>query len=105
MEHAFCICPKCKKIDSLSSIKDKVFCTSCDFSATIDKFGYFDESCKFKTVAQWDDFQQEELKSFVESKNKENSDFLFENKNAVLKRVKAEHQEEVLGCGTFSMFT
>ena len=89
----------------ISSIKNKVFCTSCDFSATIDKFGYFDESCKFKTVAQWDDFQQEELKSFVESKNKENSDFLFENKNAVLKRVKAEHQEEVLGCGTFSMFT
>lgn len=105
LEHAFCICPECKKIDSLSSIKDKVFCTSCDFSATIDKFGYFDESCKFKTVAQWDDFQQEELKSFVESKNKENSDFFFENKNAVLKRVKAEHQEEVLGCGTFSMFT
>jgi hypothetical protein len=105
LEHAFCICPKCKKIDSLSSIKDKVFCTSCDFSATIDKFGYFDESCKFKTVAQWEDFQQEELKSFVESKNKEISDSLFENKNATLKRVKAEHQEEVVGCGTFAMFT
>ena len=105
LEHAFCICPKCKKIDTISSIKNKVFCTSCDFSATIDKFGYFDESCKFKTVAQWEDFQQEELKSFVESKNKEISDSLFENKNATLKRVKAEHQEEVVGCGTFAMFT
>ena len=105
LEHAFCICPKCKKIDTISSIKNKVFCTSCDFSATIDKFGYFDESCKFKTVAQWEDFQQEELKSFVESKNKEISDSLFENKNATLKRVKAEHQEEGVGCGTFAMFT
>lgn len=105
LQHAFCICPKCKKIDTISSIKNKVFCTSCDFSATIDKFGYFDESCKFKTVAQWEDFQQEELKSFVESKNKEISDSLFENKNATLKRVKAEHQEEVVGCGTFAMFT
>ncbi len=105
LEHAFCVCPKCKKIDTISSIKNKVFCTSCDFSATIDKFGYFDESCKFKTVAQWEDFQQEELKSFVESKNKEISDSLFENKNATLKRVKAEHQEEVVGCGTFAMFT
>lgn len=105
LEHAFCICPKCKKIDTISSIKNKVFCTSCDFSATIDKFGYFDESCKFKTVAQWEDFQQEKLKSFVESKNKEISDSLFENKNATLKRVKAEHQEEVVGCGTFAMFT
>ena len=105
LEHAFCVCPKCKKIDTISSIKNKVFCTSCDFSATIDKFGYFDESCKFKTVAQWEDFQQEELKSFVESKNKEISDSLFENKNATLKRVKTEHQEEVVGCGTFAMFT
>jgi hypothetical protein len=105
LQHAFCICPKCKKIDTISSIKNKVFCTTCDFSATIDKFGYFDESCKFKTVAQWEDFQQEELKSFVESKNKEISDSLFENKNATLKRVKAEHQEEVVGCGTFAMFT
>lgn len=105
LEHALCVCPECKNIDSLSSKKDKVFCTSCDFSATLDKFGYFDENCKFKTISQWDDFQREELNKFVENKNKENSEFLFENKNATLKRVKAEHQEEILGCGKFSMFT
>lgn len=105
LEHALCICPECKKLDSLSSKKDKVFCTQCNFSATLDKFGFFDENCKFKTITQWDNFQQEELNKFVQSKNKANSEFLFENKNTILKRVKAEHQEEVLGCGTFSMFT
>ena len=105
LEHSLCVCQSCKKLDTLSSIKNKVFCNECGFSTTLDKYGYFDENSKFKTVAQWDDFQQEELKKFVEDKKSSNQTFLFENTDSTLKSVKAEHQEENLGTGTFSMFT
>lgn len=105
LEHSLCVCQSCKKLDTLSSIKNKVFCKECGFSTTLDCFGYFDENSKFKTVAQWDDFQQEELKKFVEDKKSSDSTFLFENTDSTLKSVKAEHQEENLGTGTFSMFT
>ena len=105
LEHSLCVCQSCKKLDTLSSIKNKVFCNECGFSTTLDKYGYFDENSKFKTVAQWDDFQQEELKKFVEDKKSGVSTFLFENTDSTLKSVKAEHQEENLGTGTFSMFT
>lgn len=105
LEHSICVCQSCKKIDTLSSIKDKVFCNECGFSTTLDKYGYFAENSKFKTVAEWDDFQQEELKKFVEDKKSSNQTFLFENTDSTLKSVKAEHQEENLGTGTFSMFT
>ena len=105
LEHSLCVCQSCKKLDTLSSIKDKVFCNECGFSTTLDKYGYFAENSKFKTVAEWDDFQQEELKKFVEDKKSSNQTFLFENTDSTLKSVKAEHQEENLGTGTFSMFT
>ena len=105
LEHSISVCQSCKKLDTLSSIKNKVFCNECGFSTTLDKYGYFDENSKFKTVAQWDDFQQEELKKFVEDKKSGVSTFLFENTDSTLKSVKAEHQEENLGTGTFSMFT
>ena len=105
LEHSLCVCQSCKKLDTLSSIKNKVFCKECGFSTTLDFYGYFDENSKFKTVAQWDDFQQEELKKFVEDKKSSDSSFLFENTDSTLKSVKAEHQEENLGTGTFSMFT
>ena len=105
LEHSLCVCQSCKKLDTLSSIKNKVFCNECGFSTTLDKYGYFDENSKFKTVAQWDDFQQEELKKFVEDKKSSNQTFLFENTDSTLKSVKAEHQEENLGTGIFSMFT
>ncbi len=105
LEHSLCVCQSCKKLDTLSSINNEVFCKECGFSTTLDFYGYFAENSKFKTVAQWDDFQQEELKKFVEDKKASNQTFLFENTDSTLKSVKAEHQEENLGTGTFLMYT
>lgn len=105
IEHALCLCPECKQIDTLFSKKNSVFCKNCNFTTSIDIYGYFDESCKFKTVLQWDEFQQEELKKLIQEKSSEKSEFIFSNDEVTLKTVKAEHQEEIIGTGKFSMFT
>ena len=105
IEHALCLCPECKQIDTLFSKKNSVFCKNCDFTTSIDNYGYFDESCKFKTVLQWDEFQQEELKKLIQEKSSEKSEFIFSDDEVTLKTVKAEHQEEIIGTGKFSMFT
>lgn len=105
IEHALYLCPECKQIDTLFSKKNSVFCKNCDFTTSIDIYGYFDESCKFKTVLQWDEFQQEELKKLIQEKSSEKSEFIFSNDEVTLKTVKAEHQEEIIGTGNFSMFT
>lgn len=105
IEHALCLCPECKQIDTLFSKKNSVFCKNCDFTTSIDIYGYFDESCKFKTVLQWDEFQQEELKKLIREKSSEKSEFIFSDDEVTLKTVKAEHQEEIIGTGEFSMFT
>lgn len=105
IEHALCLCPECKQIDTLFSKKNSVFCKNCDFTTSIDIYGYFDENCKFKTVLQWDKFQQEELKKLIREKSSEKSEFIFSDDEVTLKTVKAEHQEEIIGTGKFSMFT
>ena len=105
IEHALCLCPECKQIDTLFSKKNSVFCKNCDFTTSIDIYGYFDENCKFKTVLQWDEFQQEELKKLIQKKSSEKSEFIFSDDEVTLKTVKAEHQEEIIGTGKFSMFT
>lgn len=105
IEHALCLCPECKQIDTLFSKKNSVFCKNCDFTTSIDIYGYFDENCKFKTVLQWDEFQQEELKKLIQEKSSEKSEFIFSDDEVTLKTVKAEHQEEIIGTGKFSMFT
>lgn len=105
IEHALCLCPECKQIDTLFSKKNSVFCKNCDFTTSIDIYGYFDESCKLKTVLQWDEFQQEELKKLIQEKSSEKSEFIFSDDEVTLKTVKAEHQEEIIGTGKFSMFT
>ena len=105
IEHALYLCPKCKQIDTLFSKKNSVFCKNCDFTTSIDIYGYFDENCKFKTVLQWDEFQQEELKKLIQEKSSEKSEFIFSDDEVTLKTVKAEHQEEIIGTGKFSMFT
>lgn len=105
IEHALCLCPECKQIDTLFSKKNSVFCKNCNFTTSIDIYGYFDESCKFKTVLQWDEFQQEEFKKLIQEKSSEKSEFIFSDDEVTLKTVKAEHQEEIIGTGKFSMFT
>lgn len=105
IEHALCLCPECKQIDTLFSKKNSVFCKNCDFTTSIDIYGYFDENCKFKTVLQWDEFQQEELKKLIQEKSSEKSEFIFSDDEVTLKTVKADHQEEIIGTGKFSMFT
>lgn len=105
IEHALCLCPECKQIDTLFSKKNSVFCKNCDFTTSIDIYGYFDKNCKFKTVLQWDEFQQEELKKLIREKSSEKSEFIFSDDEVTLKTVKAEHQEEIIGTGKFSMFT
>lgn len=104
IEHALCLCPECKQIDTLFSKKNSVFCKNCNFSTSIDIYGYFGENCKFKTVLQWDEFQQEELKKLIQEKSSEKSEFIFSDDEVTLKTVKAEHQEEIIGTGKFSMF-
>lgn len=106
LESALCVCPSCNKIDTLSSKKDTLFCKECGLVAKLDNYYQFIDKKPFATITEWDLFQQAFIKSLVQKQTAEDlSQPIFYNQNVILKAVKAEHQEEDLGNGSFQLYS
>ena len=58
------ICPKCGKIDTLSSKGDTVFCSSCSHSFRYDEYGMLSGTA-FKTVKEFSDWQKDKTGELV----------------------------------------
>ena len=66
LERVTYICPKCKKMHTLYSKKDKVICSSCGLEVKYKQdlsFESSDEDFTFKTVADWYDYQVDVIKN------------------------------------------
>lgn len=66
LEEALFLCPKCGNIGTLRSHGNEFDC-GCGLHATYNELGRFDEGAPFRTVAEWDDWQQEELRKRAEA--------------------------------------
>ena len=103
LESALCVCPSCNNIDSLCSKKNVIVCKECGLTATLDNYYYFNNNKPFKTITEWDFYQQNFIKEMVH-KNSDSSESIFYNQKVTLKSVKAEHKEETLGTGIFLLY-
>lgn len=65
LERVLYICPKCQKVQTLYTKKDKIFCTSCGlivtYQSNLELFSN-DLSFKFKYIYEWYYYQIEEMK-------------------------------------------
>ena len=66
LEEALFLCPRCGKIGTLRG-RGNVFSCACGLRAEYGEEGFFDESAPFRSVAQWDDWQQAELRRRAEA--------------------------------------
>lgn len=96
MERAVYLCPDCRKISTLRTKGDRVFC-ACGFSRRYTEFGCFDPPEPFETVAGWDRWQKERLAAgdFAHDAN----DALFSDGGVTLTRLWSDHRTEALGKG------
>lgn len=99
IEYSYCVCPECKEIGVISSKGNKVFCNKCGRKSVYGEDGYFAGDFKFKTIYEWDCLQEEYFKVFAENTNGE----LFKDGNITMRTVTADHGEEIIGTGDFSM--
>ena len=74
LENVLCICPKCKQHLTLNTNKNKITCSHCDLSVVVDN-RYQLRGVEFKNIAEWYEWQTEEIKKQVETK-----DFKLESK-------------------------
>ena len=98
------IISKCKTIDNITSKKNRIFCKNCGMETVLDEYGYFPEDFDFKTVEEWDNFQEDFYKNLVDQ-TKDNTDSLFFDSDMELWNFNENHVETCQGIGIFKMFT
>lgn len=103
-ETGYNVCPKCKTIDNITSKKNKILCKNCGMETILDEYGYFPKDFDFKTVEDWDNFQEDFYKNLV-SQTKDNTDSLFFDSDVELCIFNNQHIETSQGIGIFKMFT
>ena len=100
MERALYACPGCRRIGTLRTDRDRVFCP-CGFERRYTEYGFFEPREPFETLADWDLWQRELLRArdFAHE-----GDLLFQDEGLELKRVQSDHREELLALGTLRQF-
>ena len=97
LEEALFICPKCGGVGTLRG-KGNVFSCTCGLKAEYGEDGFFDKDAPFRSVAQWDDWQQEELRRRAEA-----GDIRFSDDGAELWQLGEEHETTLLGKGRVNL--
>ena len=100
MERALYACPGCRRIGTLRTDRDRVFCP-CGFERRYTEYGFFEPREPFETLADWDLWQRELLRArdFAHE-----GDLLFQDEGLELKRIQSDHREELLTLGTLRQF-
>lgn len=93
LEEALFLCPKCGELGHLRGKGNRFACT-CGLSVTYDEYGFFNEAAPFRSVAEWDDWQQAELQRRATEGSQE-----FADDGAEIWEIDAEHRSRLLGRG------
>lgn len=99
LEKALYLCPRCRKIGTLQTGDDKLFC-SCGLSLRYAETGFFEPAEPFATIADWEKWQREALHHM----RKPEDELLFSDGDMTLSRIGAEHAEETLGSGALCQY-
>ena len=103
MECAYCVCPKCRKLGTIATRGNKVFCNSCGNTTEFDEYGFFDKSFGVTNTEEWEDLQE---KFFTElaATHTDKTDPFFSDDGVFMRIVDSNHKEQELGQGTMSLY-
>jgi 1-acyl-sn-glycerol-3-phosphate acyltransferase len=100
LENALYVCPSCRRIATLHSRGDTFSC-DCGLSVRYNDYGFFEgENKPFETIAQWDDWQEEFLKSYVGSLD---DGPVLSDPGQCLFRINTDHSETLVAEGTMAL--
>ena len=93
LEEALFICPKCGAVGSLRGEGDDFVC-ACGFRTTYGDLGFFDDRSPYRSVAEWDDWQQAEL-----LRRAGEGSAAFADEGAEVWQVGEDHKETMIASG------
>ena len=92
LETALYLCPECRRIGTLRSRRKALTCSACGFQTTFWEDGLFHPSVPFRTVAEWDQWQSEQLLAG----SYEHGSVLFSDEVTSFRRILEQHRTEPL---------
>ena len=102
MERAVFLCPRCRRIGTLRTRGNRIFC-SCGLDLEYLETGFYRPDKPFSEIAEWDAWQKEALRS--RDFTREGPDgLLFSDSGVSLFRLGSHHQEELLGSGVLQQY-
>lgn len=99
MERTLYLCPGCRKIGTLQTKNDRLFC-SCGLDLCYTETGFFEPDTPFRTIAEWEAWQKNELLTLFGN----TSGLLFSDDDTVLKKIGTDHGEEELERGELRLY-
>ncbi len=85
LEKCLYLCPGCSRVGTLKSEGDRLFC-GCGFQVRYTETGAFEPSSPFLNLAEWEDWQKEQLRRRGFKRPSEDG-FLFADPNVSLARI------------------
>ena len=102
LERALYLCPRCRRIGTLHTKNNRIFC-DCGLDLEYTETGFFRPEQPFSNLADWDDWQREQLHRRAFTRPPEQG-LLFSDGGVTLTRIGAGHTEESLGAGALQMY-
>lgn len=101
MECAYSVCPECKTIGSVGTRNNSVFCRKCGCETEYSEYGYLGDEYKFKTLEEWDLWQEDFFADLY--KTSADDEIIFSDENVILNSVNQDHDTIKIGTGKISL--
>ena len=102
LERALYLCPRCRRIGTLQTKNNRIFC-GCGLDLEYTETGFFLPEQPFSNLGEWDDWQREQLLQRAFTRPAEEG-LLFSDGGVTLTKIGAGHSEEPLGAGSLQMY-
>ena len=98
------LCPSCNALATLQS-GGNVFSCRCGLKGSVDEYGLLSgEGFTFRTVTEWDDWQEEKLREIIsKAKEKNPKEIIVSSPGLSLTEINEGHKETVLAKGDLSI--
>ena len=103
IECAYCVCPRCRSLGTITSKGNKVMCTSCGNESEFDVYGNFAPSFGVANPKEWEDLQEEYFKNLAAS-DLDPAEPFFTDSDVTLKTLDSDHNEKDLGSGKMALY-
>lgn len=108
LENALFLCPECHSFSTLESKDDMFYCRECGMKLRFDYYGYFNSTdskdVRFKTVLDWDKWQQNYLREYLPQHEDDVDTPLFSDDDVRLSLVEAEKGKTPIVTGRLSLY-